>query len=258
MAGRLRGIGFGTLPGERAVDSVLVDHAAAELRRIDRVRGLAYARAVGSFLLRTFFSDSGRLCGERARAHCSYRALARRSDLPMSRSTLYRCVQVELQCRELPADLAEALSVSHHATLFSVADPLRKRMLARRAVDEALTCRQLAALELHGRARKSGDSRRGRPPLPALVKRVNGLGRVVAQVEDLSLSAEGIASYGAQRCREMRDALEEHLATLEDLRDTVDHALELAEHEPGGGTQRAADAARLDVGRTDATLTASP
>ena len=96
----------------------------------------------------------------------------------------------------------------------------------------------LAALELHGRARKSGDSRRGRPPLPALVKRVNGLGRVVAQVEDLSLSAEGIASYGAQRCREMRDALEEHLATLEDLRDTVDHALELAEHEPGGGTQR--------------------
>lgn len=166
------------LPGEQAVASALLQRAVEDINRIHARRGMELIKELGKYLLHTFFGGDIRTWRERQGRHQTFRALARREDLQVSYATLWYAVAVLEQLEDIPEHIATQLSFSHHRLLLPLKDNRDKLALARRAVDERLTTRQLERLVKSRTAPSS--ARTGRPRIPALVK---GVRKVRAAVE---------------------------------------------------------------------------
>ena len=155
------------LPGETAVRRELIDSAVHEINRLYVTKGLEAARGIGDYVLRTFFDGKTQNFRKRGRKHVSFRKLAEREDLRVSHMFIWNCVAFVDQLKMLPSDLANALPVTHHTLLLPVHDEKMKVTLARKAVRENLSKRELAVEVLRIRKQKSnGGPRRGRPPSP--------------------------------------------------------------------------------------------
>ncbi len=110
-------------------------------------------------------------------------------------------------------ELANELTVSHHRELLRLPSNPTRRRLATQAVERAWTVRRLRA-EVSSHQIPDGAPR-GRPPLPAAVRRVRALGRLA---EDLP-PVEGLRPD--QRA-EMRETLDAQIDTLTRLRDSLE------------------------------------
>lgn len=137
--------------GHRSLDHIEepaleVDIATAvrEINRIYVTGGLRTVVAIGRYILDTFFEgDPVQFSGRGAPGWRSFRELYGRNDLAMSRSFLSSSVQVMLQVEQLPGALAGQLNATQHRALLPVKDPEAKITLAREAVDESLSSRDL-------------------------------------------------------------------------------------------------------------------
>lgn len=209
------------LPGERSADPVLVDQAVWDLNRIWLSKGFETARAVGEYVLTCFFQDDTESFRARGKHHHSFRALAARDDLQVSHTFLWRAVALVEQLRVLPADLADQLGYSHHLALLPVKDLAVKIALARQAVDQGLTRRQLEAAVRQAKE----PSRAGRPPLPVFVMSVNRLRKLldddrafdeldkVSELgQDQARAALDTVVAMRQRCERLQQELEARLA----------------------------------------------
>lgn len=161
------------LPGERAVESHIVDSAVSDLNHIYTLKGLETARAVGEYVLARFFDNDLREFRRRSGRHISFRTLADREDLQFSYSFLWNSVAVVEQLRQMPPKIADSLSLSHHKLLLAVRDQDLKLRLAKRAVREKLSKRQLEGVIARAGGRKG--VRKGRRPAHPLAK---GLSKV--------------------------------------------------------------------------------
>lgn len=188
------------------VPDVDLDQVVAELNALSRKDGLAPALRIGALLLDTFFDGSAAVYRVRSGAHPGYRALLRREDLVPTSGFLWHAVAIHEQHESLPLDIADSLSISQHRVLLPVRDARLKLRLARRAAEEHLTKRELEALVQRWRR-----PRKGRPPLPALVKAERQAARAAAC---LQLDAADARAWGIPRCHEALDRLERHLADL--------------------------------------------
>lgn len=214
------------LPGATALEPELLERAVEDLNRLYRTHGLETARALGEYVVHAFFAGDLAAARRRARGHATWRALAGREDLLVSYSHLWACVQVLDQLRRLPADIGAALSVSHHRRLLALRDEEARARLAEAAVAEELTVREL---EQRVAQERSGE-RRGRKPLPRLVKAVRALRRVDLGPE--LTSAEEVRALGEQEAAEVLAEIEGQLRALEDLRKRV-----LGGRGPEGGAE---------------------
>jgi len=177
------------LRGERQVEAALLDQAVHELNRLHARKGLEHKVAVGTYVKTTFFGGDYGAYRRKEKKHVTYRQLGKREDLDMSFGAIQQCVAVTEQIKDLPDDLAWALSFSQHRALFSVIPMEEKVALARAAVEECLTV--VALQERVARHQDEvGAGGLGRPRLRIEVKKFNRLETAVAEIETDAIAEE--------------------------------------------------------------------
>jgi hypothetical protein len=206
------------LPGAAALAPELLDRAVDDINRLYRAHGLETARAIGEYVVATFFAGDLDAALGRARSHATWRALADRDDLLVSHSHLWSCVQVLEQRRRLPEGVGAALSISHHRRLLSVRDTEARARLAEAAVAEELTVRELEERVAAQRAAARVGERPGRKPLPKLVKALRALRRV--ELGALG-SPDELGALRDEQAAEVLAEIEGQLRALEALRERV-------------------------------------
>lgn len=180
-----------SLPGETSLDSALVAETVAAINATWRAGGVETARAIGSLVVDRFFDGDPRNAHSRKRQHVSYQAVAAHPDLLLSASNLWYCVAVFEQVQQLPAEVAEQLTVEHYRVLSHVADPVARVALAQQAVATSLSSKALALVAAETTANSDEGVRRGRPPLPAVVKTLRHAGKAVGELKSMDRTALG-------------------------------------------------------------------
>ncbi|NMC72739.1 MAG: hypothetical protein GYA57_22170 [Myxococcales bacterium] len=206
--------------------SDLIDAAVREINRLYVGKGIEAARAVGEYVLRTFFGGRVEHFRRRGRKHVSFRKLAERPDLRVSHATLWKCTALVEQFRELPPEVTNALPVTHHVLLLPVHDDKCKLALARKAVREGLSKTALAA-EVRRLGRPSPTARRrGRPPSPPVVRLLSAFARLARQSAAPSLLDRSLDEFPPHRLADLVAAatrdLEQLGALVRKLRERLD------------------------------------
>ena len=213
------------LPGEDAVDEALVAHAVQQVNAIHRAKGLETARDVGTYLLKTFFSDDPAAFVAKGKKHASFRALADRDELAMSQSFLWYSVAVLDQLKQLPADIGAALPMSHHRLLLPVKDPTAKLELAKAAVAEGMAKRELEAKIKTSREHDASDGgRRGRPTLPGWAKAIGSIQRAIAAADD-DVTADSVFVHRPEIAKTRLAEIEASIVLLNDLKVKLETAI---------------------------------
>lgn len=158
-----------------------IDRFVELLRRVTQQSALDLALTVGSLVIDQFYEGRPESWRLRGRKDCSFRKLAARSDLPFSAAALYRSVAVyELWTRLPRVATWKHIGLSHLRTVLPL-PPTDQEALLSLAESKGLSVRQLERKVSAMRA--EGFERRGRPPLPRLVKNVRALDRMFDTLE---------------------------------------------------------------------------
>lgn len=193
------------LPGAETVDDDALTAAVREINRLHAAKGLETARAIGSFVLETFFDNDTENFRSHGKKHVTFRELGEREDLQVSYSFIWNAVSVVDQLRLLPENIASVLPLSHHKLLLPVKDPEKKVKLATEAVEKGLGKRELEQKVKKVRAKELVGEKRGRKPDPELLKLLR---KATGAVEDLNLRR-----FTPERVKELgKAALETRLA----------------------------------------------
>ena len=209
------------LQGEESLDPVLLDRAVAEINRIYASKGLETARTIGNYVVETFFGGELDAFHQREKRHTTFRALAEREDLHVAYNTIWYSVAVLEQLRLLPESIAEALPLTHHKLLLPVNDASAKVDLARRAIEEGLSSRDFAQVVKKACMVKKGETRGGRPPLPAFAKAITRLQQVVELATSEEVSADSFVHYSTDVARELVANMDQQIARLVELKAKV-------------------------------------
>jgi hypothetical protein len=185
---------------------------AADLRSLARDASVDLAIRIGRLVIdRLYAGDLSTWRSRGAKAH-SLRALARRADLPISTSALYRSIALfELASRMGGVDEWSELGVSHLRLVLGLPSDEQRRLL-----DQACAGNwTVAELErettvARGRCAEQGQSskRGGRPRLPRFVKSLNRLRKYAEASEELFGDLDAAATMSAQELAELRATLE--------------------------------------------------
>lgn len=165
----------------RRLDTDLVDEAVEFINTEHRTRGLAFARCVGRFIVERFFDGdienfrSFNTKDPNKMKHPSYRSLAEHENLEVSYATIWNCVAVYCQLQDMPPELGEKLSYTHHRELLPLRNQTTRMELTRKAVDEKLSSRKLKSLVQEARRLETKGNRAGRPPLHPVIKALRRL-----------------------------------------------------------------------------------
>lgn len=217
------------LRGERGVDADLLDTAVREINRLYITKGLETYLAIGGYVLQTFFGGDPESFRQRGDRHVTFRLLAQREDLHLSYSSIAKAVGVVGQITLLPEPVAAALPYTHHTVLLPIRDPGAKVELAERAADEGWPSRRLIEEVLKIRQQEKRNTGAGRPPLPAVVKLIRGVQRVVDKGDASALSDDDLQGQSSDVLRPSLSSLREQIQTLEDLQARIEEVLQARE-----------------------------
>jgi hypothetical protein len=128
--------------------------------------------------------------------------------------------------RLLPADIAEALPLSHHKLLLPIKDEQKKLELAKSAVHEGLAKRALEERVRKLRDKDKDDSKAGRPPLPAFAKAVTALHKVVRVAASEYVGDKTFAHLPKAQAKALLKELEQQVEALSKLAGRVRERLE--------------------------------
>jgi hypothetical protein len=214
------------LPGASKVSTALLDQAVAELNRRYRSKGLETARSVGEYVLETFFGGDPENFRRGGTAHVSFRELGKREDLQVSFLFIWNSVAVVDQLRLLPADIAEALPLSHHKLLLPIKDESKKLELAKSAVHEGLAKRAFEERVRKLRDKGKDEAKAGRPPLPAFAKAVTALRKVVKIAASQHVGEKTFEHLPKVQAKALLKELEQQVEALSKLAGRVREGLE--------------------------------
>ncbi|MBN1337596.1 MAG: hypothetical protein JXB39_16705 [Deltaproteobacteria bacterium] len=214
-----------SLPGLVEVDAALLDEAVSQINRIYVSKGLEMYFAVGEYVLTTFFGGDPEAFHTRGKGHATFRALGERADLRLSHTAIYNAVAVVDQRRLLPDDLISALPFTHQRLLLPIKDEGAKVKLARKAVKDDLSSRELAVEVKREKARHRKGARPGRPNLPAFVKALGRLRSIREQAASEPITAEAFSTYGPEKARLLLADVEHWMRGLRETTDQVREAL---------------------------------
>lgn len=218
------------LPGEHDLDAGLLARVIADVNRLYLERGADTARQLGELVLGAFFAGEPTRFRERSRRHQTFRALCNDPSLQPTYSFLWYAVAVAEQYRQLPADVAEALPLSHHRLLLPIHDQATKLRLARKARDGQLSKRRLEELVRKERSRQPDQTPRGgRPPLPAFVKGLNRLKGAVDLAVSEELSPSSFDRFPPDDARKLLSRLYAQIEQLSALAGSLRGTLERLE-----------------------------
>ena len=216
-----------TLSGECEVDEELLEEAVTSINRIYVAKGLETARALGKYLVETFFGGDIELFRGRGRAHATFRALATRTDLHVAHNTLWYSVAVLAQLRELPEAVAGALPLSHHKLLLPITDASTKVQLASEAVEQGLSSRAFAELVM--RTRRSPAEQRSSRRAPQVARTVRQIGHAIDRAFARKIDGEELRFSGLARVRSIADEIDVQIQRLTELRSRLWSSVEAIE-----------------------------
>ena len=217
------------LPGEAEADESLIDQAVDELNRRYAVKGLETMRAIGEYVIQYFFDGDPDNFREKGKKHVSFRELAKHPNLRVSYNFIWNAVSVVDQMRLLPENIAEALPPSHHKLLLPIKSEKKKVALAEKAVEKGLSKRDLEKEVAKVREKEKGDSRAGRPPLPAFVKGLTRLKKAVDLAVSDEIGDDVFDHFKIEDAKELMGQLDEQIVQLTALKQRVH--LKIAEQE---------------------------
>jgi hypothetical protein len=199
----------------------VVDQAIREINAIWRQGGLSTVVAIGDYLIRAFFEGDLELAQSRrpTKEKALSELFSRVDELELSLHALRRAVPIALQYRALPRQVADHLSAAHHAELLPVPQLENKISLARIAIDEGLTSKELRREVRRVHKPQAG----GRPRGPALLRLTGGLARAAraeelakllkpSALKQLDAHTVGVALAQVRAAREVLEKIEDALA----------------------------------------------
>jgi hypothetical protein len=194
---------------EKSVDDIVL-----QLRAMARGAGLSFAIAAGRLIVDSFYGGMIDSWREKGTKNASFRRLARRPDLPMSATSLYRCVAIYDLYKRLPA-LSEwrHVTVSHARAVLPLGPGMQESMLER-AEEKRWS---VAKLEAEVAALRPEQRRRARTDISPLVKILQRLRTALDnEAVDLTLAkdqprGEGQLLGTLQRIRATCEELENQL-----------------------------------------------
>ncbi len=206
------------LPGEDTVDEQMVDNAVVHINGVYVAKGLEMARAIGEYVMTTFFGDDPEVFRSRGNNHITFKELGKRDDLHVSSMFIWRAVSVVRQMRVLPGPVAETLPYTHHTLLLPLKDEETKRCLATRASEEKWPKRKLEEEVRRARKEEPRRSKAGRPPLRAFQKTLHAFEKLLNEPEahfgELD-DIDALEEIEATRLYATVVGIQEHLAELE-------------------------------------------
>jgi hypothetical protein len=212
----------GTFP--KSPDRERLDELAARLAEQGKDTTVEQALEVGRMVLDALYGGDLSAWRSRATKAHSLRALARRDDLSVSSSGLYRAVALYELAQNLGGfERWSTLGISHLRLVLGLPIPEQRRLLDA-AVRHGWTVTELEREAVAVRKREPEQlGRGGRPRLPRFVKSVNRL-RKAAEGAELFADVEAAAEMSPERLAEIRD----QLATIRVRCEALDQALERA------------------------------
>lgn len=207
------------LPGEGAIDEALVARAVLRINGIHSTNALQTAQEIGEYLLGAFFGDDLDAFRRSGKRHQSFRALSERPELAVGHTTLWYSVALLRQLRQLPAEVGNALPMSHHRLLMPVKDETVKLALAHEALDQGLAKREFEqrVRDVRRGGKRVSQTTLGRPPLPAWAK---GVGRIREVIEATMAERVSVAQVkgGADVVKDRLGEVEVAITLLEAFR----------------------------------------
>ena len=223
------------LPGQAAARQDLIDAAVREINRAYVTKGLETAKWIGEYVLKTFFEGKVENFRRLGRKHASFRKLGEREDLHVSYVFLWNCVGMVDQFKALPGEIANALPATHHTLLLPVHDEKAKLELAKKAVRQKMSSRELSAevQKLRRRGKSNGD-RRGRPAMTQTVRLLSALSRLATLARSAGVAGDAeVAALGPAKLGPLLGEADRDLAALKGLVDRVRSRID-GEQVPGG------------------------
>lgn len=185
---------------------------AAEMRSLTRDASVDLAIRLGRLVIeRLYAGDLSTWRSRGAKAH-SLRALARRPDLPISTSALYRSIALyELANRLGGVSSWSELGVSHLRLVLGLPCEEQRRLL-----DQACACnwtvaeleRETSAARTRALDQGRGRKRGGRPRLPRFVKSLHRLRKCTESSDELFGDLDAVATMAPDELAELRATLE--------------------------------------------------
>ncbi len=204
------------------VDPV-VEEAVRYINEKTIFSGLELARDIGDYILRHFFEgDFEKFTNPSRSKALSFRALLERQDLLLGAATLYVFVRISHHLKSLPDDVVSQLTLAQHRALLPLSDPESKVTLARQAIVQGWS-----SVVLREKVRKLlPRSRKGRKPLPPLVKKVRQVARVLDRPDDGALTTEVVRKLKREQARDLADQVADILERLNGLSAALNEVLE--------------------------------
>lgn len=203
-----------------SAEEAQVEQAVRTIRALLLAKRLEVAIGIHRYVLDEFFDGNWERYavwgGQKSRA---FEALRRHRDLGVGRESLQEWMKVGEQIRQLPPEVAHQLTVEHHRALLSLEDSAAKAQMAREAVAQDWTAKDLAA-QVRTVVPTSSKPRRGRPAQPKAYKK---LGEAYSQTKSIDRSqlaqeASGWTAsqrkYAKERAQALRELAEAMLAAL--------------------------------------------
>ena len=163
-----------------ALDDAQIDAVAAKLQKLGRMATLELACRIGETIFHDIFKGSVELVHGPGRKLPSFRRLASHPMVPYGASTLWRSVGVYALSRRMPHLFQEGrLGISHFRAVLGLPEPTQQRLLQAAAADGWTKTK----LETEASAVRRVAGRRGRKPLPPIVKAVRRLRRTLESNE---------------------------------------------------------------------------
>jgi hypothetical protein len=221
-------------PAERELEMTddQLGEAVKKLRQVTRESMLEYALRVGSLVIHYFYGGDIKSWRHRGPKTQSFRRLARHPELPMSASSLYRCVAIFELCDRLNVvSRWSRITVSHLRAVLPLDEDDQCRLMS------AANSEQWTVQRLEQEARKltSNGLRRGRLAAPELTR----LGRSIEKLHrSSSLVLESLPDVSGalgDKYSSIARNIEQSIRNLEHTREVLDE-LKVQVDAPRGGS----------------------
>lgn len=196
----------------------VVDLVVKKLYQITRETTLDYAIRVGSLIIHYFYAGDMKTWRWRGPKTTSFRVLASHPDLPMSASTLYRCVAIYELCERLGVvNKWNRVTVSHLRLVLRLSEPDQQRLLAA-ANSERWSVQRL---QEETEAVLRGSHPRERADAVKLTRYTRSLERIIRTSTSLLAELPEAERVMPGRYSDVREAVESSIRILEQARDLL-------------------------------------
>ena len=199
----------------------LLNLAVRDINKLNQKHLKARFNAVGEYVVKTFFASDPSKVGERDRT-VTFRKLAKRDDLDVSFSYVWRAAKAVALRQMLSEEVANQLNVSQQFELVTVMDDeALAGELARWTVKEQPNRQELVERVSQARNKTGGTDAPEQRTVPPFVRAMTRLYRAIRRVEDTEVDFDEVECYTPEEARSIKTMLDDQIARATKFRDEL-------------------------------------